>query len=128
MYRILNISFIAFLLIFASINLVAAYIINESAQTIDFTISAPKGTQIDIKLSEYYNVPVANGINGTYWYIAQSWHTSEEIANLSTDTQMYGDPKSDYGAFSNSKIPMTISPLVIVVFIGITYYISKRIV
>lgn len=128
MCRIISISFIAFLVVFASINSVASYTINESAQTIDFTSDPPNGTQIDIKLSEYYNVPVATGSNGTYWYVAQSWHTSEEIANLSTNTQMYGVPTSDYGDFSNSKIPMSISPLFIVVFIGITYYISNRMV
>lgn len=62
----LNISFIAFLVVSVSINLAVLYTINGSAQTIDFTIDPPNSTQIDIKLSEYYNVPVATGSNGTY--------------------------------------------------------------
>jgi len=126
MYR-LNISFIAFLVVFVSINLAASYTIDGSAQTIDFTIDPPNSTQIDIKLSEYYNIPVATGSNGTYWYVAQSWHASEEIADLSTDIQRYEDPTSDYGPFSKSKVPMQINPLLIVIFIGMVYYISKKI-
>lgn len=123
----LNISFIAFLVVSVSINLAVLYTINGSAQTIDFTIDPPNSTQIDIKLSEYYNVPVATGSNGTYWYVAQSWHASEEIADCSRSTQIYGVSASDYGPFSNSQIPMPISPLLMVLFIGIMYYISNRI-
>gem|GEM_PF-2575176 len=124
----LNFFSIAFLVVFVSINLTASHTINGSAKTIDFTIDSPNGTQIDIKLSEYYNIPVATGSNGTYWYVAQSWHASEKIADLSTDIQRYEYPTSDYGPFSNSKIPMKISPLLILIFMGMAYYVSKKIV
>jgi hypothetical protein len=127
MHRIISISFIAFLLVFVNINPVASDALNESVQPIDLTIDPPNNTQIDIKLSEYYGIPVANGPNGTFWYVEQSWYSSEEIVNLSTNTQMYGVPPSVYDVFSNSKVPMPISFLFIVVFIGIAYYISKRI-
>lgn len=125
MRRIIRFSFVAFLVVFAIINPVASYAINESVQTVYFSSSLPNGTQIDIKLSEYYKVPVATGSNGTYWYVAQSWHTSKEIANLSSNIQMHGVPTSDYGAFSSSKISMPVSHLFIVIFIGIANYISR---
>lgn len=125
MYRIISICFTVFLVLFASINLVAASAINESVQTIGFLNNPPKNTQIDTKLSEYYNVPVASGSNGTYLYVAQSWHTPAEIVNLSTNIQIYGT--SEYSDFSNNKISMPVNPLLIAVFIGIMYCISNRI-
>ena len=128
MCKNLSFAFIASLVVFVCINPVASCSINESAQAMDFITNPPNGTQIDTKLSEYYNVPVATGSNGTYWYVAQSWHTSEEITDLSTNNQVNGLSASDYGAFSNDKITMPVSPLFIMVFLGIMYYISNRIV
>lgn len=118
---------IASLVVFVCMNPVALCGINGSAQTIDLTIDLPKGTQIDLKLSEYYGLPVASGSNGTYWYVAQSWHTSEEIADHMTNSQMHAAPRSDYGAFSNDMISMPVNPLLIVIFLGMMYCISKRI-
>ncbi len=119
--------FIVFFIVFLNINVVISDTMNESAQTIDISIVPPNGTQIDLELSEYYNIPVATGINGTFWYVAQSWHTSEEIVNISTNIQMDGGTISDYDAFNDSKIPMPINLLLIVGLIGIMYYISNRI-
>lgn len=126
MCRNLSFAFIASLVVFVCINQVALCSTNGSTQ-MHFIANTPNGTQINTKLSEYYNVPVATGNNCTYWYVAQSWHTSEEIADLSTKNQVNGLPTSDYGAFSNDKITMPVSPLSIVAFLGIMYYVSNRI-
>lgn len=125
MCRNLSFAFIASLIVFVCINPVALCSTNGSTQ-MNFITNMPNGTQIDTKLSEYYNIPVATSSNGTYWYVAQSWHTSEEIANLSNNTQINGEPTSDYGTFSNDKITMSVSPLSIVTFFVILYYISNR--
>jgi hypothetical protein len=114
------------LLVVATIIPVASDTIDQSVQPIDSTIGSQNGTEIDRKLSEYYGIPVANGPNGTSWYVEQSWHSSEEIIDLSTDNQMHGDHASDYAEFSTSRVPMPLNLLLIVAFIGIAYYISKR--
>lgn len=119
MYKILIVPFIVFMIV-TNVYVVAADTINESYQTIDTNIAPPNGTQINIELSEHYKIPVANGVNGTFWYAAGSWHTSEEILNLSASTQIYG-------AFSDSKIPMPVNFLIIVLLAGIMYYVSNRV-
>lgn len=72
----------------------------------------PEGTRIDTKLSEYYNMPVATGAGGTYWYIESFWYTSEEMKKIPSE---------------KNNVAMPVSPLVVVMFLGVAFYVTRKI-
>lgn len=49
----------------------------------------PTGTSIDQDLTKRYNMPVATGDCGTYWYIAGWWFSESEMARLPSESIMY---------------------------------------
>lgn len=50
----------------------------------------PKGTVIDQGLTKQYGRPTAAGVCGTYWYIVGWWFNASEMANLPSETLLYG--------------------------------------
>jgi cell division protein FtsL len=75
-------------------------------------------------------MPVAEGANGTFWYVEQSWYSSEEIVNRVANTQKHKVSTSDQDTFGSEKnylISMPVNFLAVVAFVCIAYYISKRI-
>lgn len=49
----------------------------------------PKGISIDQDLTKRYNMPVATGDCGTYWYIAGWWFNESEMMRLPSESIMY---------------------------------------
>ncbi|WP_370574142.1 hypothetical protein [Methanomethylovorans sp.] len=127
--RTLGTYLIALLVVLVTVTPVTSETANESAQIIDLTVNPPNGTQIDKNLSEYYGMPVAEGANGTFWYVEQSWYSSEEIVNRVANTQKHKVSTSDQNTFGSEKnylISMPVNFLVVVAFVCIAYHISKR--
>lgn len=52
--------------------------------------SPPKGTTISQELTTQYSKPTATGVCGTYWYIVGWWFNASEMANLPSETLLYG--------------------------------------
>lgn len=94
----------------------------------------PNGTTIDESLSSYYGRVVAVGAEETYWYIGGwGWFNRTEMVNLPSNSLMHDISPYDCESSGNcgsesvqTAIPVPVSPMVGLAFIGIGYLIWKR--
>jgi len=100
------------LMLLFNVTSVYACDINEYGGISGSADNPPEGTQIDTKLSEYYNMPVATGTGAPYWYIASFWYTSEEMKKLPSES---------------NNVAMPVSPFVVVAFLGMAFHVSRKI-